>query len=433
MLLLSATFVSGCSTEKTEQIASGKDISMFITTDIHYLSGALTDRGKAYQEFVAAGDGRQLNYINQIVSAFGREVRNKKPDILIISGDLTNNGEKKSHTELAQKLKEMEESGTRIYVIPGNHDILNPWAIGFQGDKRYSTDSITARQFKELYWDFGYSEAISKDKDSLSYLAAPSEDLWLLMLDTNEYEMNDQLHMPTTYGELREGTLAWIKKCSQLAKEKNARIIAVMHHNLFNHSAELYYGFTLDNSDDAIDTFKECGIDLVLSGHIHIQDIKTRTIDNTVMNDVVTSSLAIYPIQYGILQYRPEQGFEYSTSKVDVESWAADEGVKDEKLLHFSDFTRKAFGDASYQKAMKALKEVSGYTDQEKEEMAETMSELNLHFFSGTTNTVKEDIMKSKGYKLWRSAEGPERLRDYVLSMLPNRVADNNHLIVPTN
>ena len=159
-----------------------------------------------------------LYYSDDIINAFGADVQEDKPDILIISGDLTTNGEKQSHLTLADKLKNIEKtSGTKVYVIPGNHDIENPWARGFKGDERYKIDTISASDFSKIYKDFGYGEAISRDKDSLSYLAAPSDDVWLLMLDTCEYRLNKKAGIPVTNGEIKDTTLKWIKKCSKMA------------------------------------------------------------------------------------------------------------------------------------------------------------------------------------------------------------------------
>jgi len=73
------------------KIKSGKDISFYIATDIHYLSKALTDNGEAFNKFVSTGAGKQIGYMEEILGAFTYEVKNKRPDILIISGDLTNN------------------------------------------------------------------------------------------------------------------------------------------------------------------------------------------------------------------------------------------------------------------------------------------------------------------------------------------------------
>lgn len=129
-------FLTGCHWKAAgsgkKAIAAGQDITMFIATDLHYLAEGLNDKGKAFQTYLASGDGRQLNYVNEIVDAFGSELEKERPDILIISGDLTTNGEKESHLNLAEKLKYIQKSsGTQIFVIPRNHDIQNPWARGF--------------------------------------------------------------------------------------------------------------------------------------------------------------------------------------------------------------------------------------------------------------------------------------------------------------
>ena len=284
-------------------IKADKDINFYITTDIHYLSKDLTDNGEAFNKFVSTGAGKQLGYIDEILSAFTYQVKNKKPDVLIISGDLTNNGEEKSHVDLANKLKEVEKSGTAIYVIPGNHDILNPWAREFKEDKQYVTESIKEKDFSEIYKEFGYDEAILRDKNTLSYLAMPSEDVWLLMLDTNQYEDNSVLGFPQTDGKITDQTFAWIKKCNVLAKEKGAKVITVMHHSLLNHSDVIQEGYTINDNEEVIKQFQNSNLDLILSGHIHIQDISSYKKDAGKIYDIATGSLAVYPHQYGMLNY----------------------------------------------------------------------------------------------------------------------------------
>ena len=108
------------------KIKAKEKVTFLFASDIHYLAKSLTDKGKAFNTFMDSGDGKQLNYIEEIVDAFIVDIKKKKPDVLIISGDLTTNGEKASHIELAKKLKEIRNSGTLVYVIPGNHDIFKP-------------------------------------------------------------------------------------------------------------------------------------------------------------------------------------------------------------------------------------------------------------------------------------------------------------------
>ena len=425
--------LTGCSfaNKNKEQpvIDSGNKIKMFVTTDIHYLADSLHDNGPAYQKYIATSDGRQLNYVTEITDAFAAEVETQKPDILIVSGDLTNNGEKESHLKLAEMFGEIEKkAGTRVYVIPGNHDIENPWARSIQGEEQYVTDYISSGDFESIYEDFGYKEAISRDKTTLSYLAAPSKDVWLLMLDTNVYKTNIQYGSPAAYGQISQETFQWIRECSELAKKSNAQMITVMHHNLLKHSPILSYGFTLDNYEEALDVLKECDVKLVLSGHIHIQDIKSSKDEENPIYDVVTSALCTYPQQYGVLEYDPAQGLDYHTSRVDVESWAKVKDPQNEYLLNFSKNSEKYFADAAYKKIYNQLTEAGIYSEYEKELMSETVSRLNVNYFAGTIPSVREEILESKGYKLWRKATEPERMVRYVNSLIYDYKIDNTKL-----
>ncbi|GFZ30823.1 serine/threonine protein phosphatase [Clostridium zeae] len=436
IILTAGIFIlAGCSSssinlKKDYRIKPGKDINFYITTDLHYLSKSLTDNGVAFQKFVASGDGKELEEIEPITEAFVSNIKDKKPDILIISGDLTSNGEKQSHLDLAKKLKAIEESGTSVYVIPGNHDILNPYARGFKGDNQYVTDYITAKDFSEIYSDFGYDEAISKDDDSLSYLATPSKDVWLLMLDTNKYKSNIGSGAPQLGGELSSKTLTWIKKCSDLAKEKGANIITVMHHNILDHSEIVRKGFTIDNNEVVLKNFKEDNLNLVLSGHIHIQDIASDNKDKPELYDIATNSLATYPHQYGILKYSAQDdSYTYNTTKVDVEDWAKSNGIVDEKLNNFTKYSEDYFGNFAYNMISKHFTVTDNYSDDEIRLMSATMKTLNLRYFAGTENLNSKDVINSEGFKLLtNSAEG--FFKNYVQSISSDKDTDDNNLYI---
>jgi 3',5'-cyclic AMP phosphodiesterase CpdA len=428
------TAITACGSEKLDVTKMDNDITMFVTTDIHYLDENLYDNGEAFQTILEMGDGRQLNYIDEIVDAFANDVDKEKPVILIVSGDLTNNGEKESHIELAEKFKEIEiSSGTNVFVIPGNHDIQNPWARGFKGSEQYMTDTIDTDDFERIYEEFGYKEAISRDKSSLSYLAAPSDHVWLLMLDTNEYDLNDVFGMPVTNGVIGSETLEWIKQCGKLAEKNNAKIVTVMHHNILNHSDVLYYGFTLDNSEEALEVFEECGLNLILSGHVHIQDIKSCGNGINTIYDIASSSLGVYPMQYGVLKYVPSKGFDYSTSRVDVERWAKEAGISDENIISFDEYSKNYFADISYKKTYDELSAAGTYSHEEKVQMAKTMSLLNTKYFSGNAGSLKNEIVNTQGYNLWVAATKPVFLKEYVLSMIDDSNTNNNQLQITTS
>ncbi len=396
-----------------------EEITIFEVTDVHYLSNNINDKGEAFQSMISKSDGRETYYIEELTDALVYEIQQKQPDVLIISGDLTHNGEKESHIEIAKKLSKIEETGTEVLVTPGNHDINNPYAREFKGNEITVTESITPEEFEEIYYRFGFSEAVVRDEDSLSYLSKVSEDLYVLMLDTNKYELNDKY--PVTSGVLSESTLEWVKDCGDLVEENGAEILGVMHHNLYNHSDILYEGFTIDNSEEVLSIFKESGINLVLSGHIHVQDIAVDQ-EKTVF-DVVTSGFVVYPVSYGKLVYSEENGFAYNAENVDIEGWATSTKSTDENLLNFNEYSKEHFYTQSYKSTYRQLLDYEIVADEDIEEavaMADIMAILNVHYFGGTVSELEEelgmDIADTEGYQLW-TKNSYNFFANYVLSM----------------
>jgi 3',5'-cyclic AMP phosphodiesterase CpdA len=430
IMLAMLFLLAACKAPAEEKLEAGADITIFVATDIHYMSKSLNDFGEAFAAFASSGDGKQINYIEEIVDAFAYDIERKKPDILIISGDLTSNGEQENHQKLAEKLQRIESHRTKVYVIPGNHDIQNPWARGFKGNQQYLTPTISKDDFAGIYNKFGYEEAISRDTASLSYLAAPSEDIWLLMLDTNQYEYNKMMGMPVTNGSIKEETMAWIRECSRQAQENHAKLITVMHHNLMDHSSVLSQGYTLDNSQEALKLFRESSLGLTLSGHIHLQDIRSDEKDSGKLYDIATSALSIYPQQYGVLKYSPKEGLDYSTAQVDVEAWSKEHGSKDRNLLNFETYSKDYFSKATYNKSYSGLQKLEGYTEAQKKQMAYTMSLLNTYYFGGSIDAVPAEAMESPGYKLLeKNTQG--FLGKYMTSIIADSYRNKQELHIP--
>ena len=93
---------------------SEKTLNIMVATDIHYLSKSINDGGEAFANMIAKGDGKVMKYIEEIVDTFCAEVKKRKPDVLLLLGDLTFNGERISHLELAKKLEKIVEAGIPV-------------------------------------------------------------------------------------------------------------------------------------------------------------------------------------------------------------------------------------------------------------------------------------------------------------------------------
>ena len=86
--------------------------------------------GKAWDAYMAA-DRKLLKDSEETLQAALEQVRLVKPDFVLVTGDLTKDGEKQCHEKFAAYLKDLKDAGIQAYVNPGNHDINNPDAARY--------------------------------------------------------------------------------------------------------------------------------------------------------------------------------------------------------------------------------------------------------------------------------------------------------------
>ena len=419
--------LSACQAQ-TKPLPANSEVKIAIATDLHLLSDQLFDFDPETMDAYVSGDGRLVFYTSEIMDALSTQLSVEKPDVLIISGDLTHNGEKKSHEVLSKKLKALEEEGVRVLVVPGNHDIENFLARSLEESKWVTTDTIVAKDFERLYKDFGYTDAFERDPNGLSYVSELSEDLWVLMMDSNRYRIG----MPTGSGEIRDVSLEWMESILMKAQEKGVEVFSVMHHNLLIHSPNNYIGNTLNNYEEVVELYDQYDVRLNFCGHIHAQGIVHSEHTNPIY-DVVTSSISISPIQYGWVTYQKENGFEYNIRQVDVQAWAVENGKTDLNLLNFKNYARDSFKALSYGRTLETLTELALYDEEMNELLASSMSEVNAYYFPGHIANERERFLSSEGVLQWMSKSEPQRTRRYVEFMLQEKLISPIHLKLQTN
>ena len=313
---------------------------LIIASDTHYMSPSMTDYGAAFDSLVNSNDGKVIRYQPQLWQAFKSEVLAANPDALILSGDLSLNGEKANHLEFSEKLREIEEAGVPVYVIPGNHDINKPDAGEYFGDQRTDVESVTSEEFREIYADFGYNEAKSGAPDSLSYLVELNDTTWLMMLDTTVCEPENEV-----YGEIKEGTLEWMEECLKEAYAEGITVIPVGHHNLQRLSRVYVEECVIENCDEVLELFERYLTPVYFSGHLHTQKVMKHLTEPGMDSDtygiweIVSNSLILPPCQYGTVTLNTDGSIDYLAKIVNVSSWAAANGETDENLLDFSSYT----------------------------------------------------------------------------------------------
>ena len=310
---------------------------------------------------------------------------------MLISGDITFNGEKLSHEDFILKLKKIEEAGVDVIAIPGNHDVEYPFSRGYEGNNSYKAEYTTEADFIEYYKNFGPDIAYTKSADGLSYIAKLGKNIYVAAIYTPQSFM-------TGVPGVEKETLDWLD--GELAKlDADAKIITLTHQNITNHypDDDFSYKYTLANNEELVEIYDKYGVDLNLSGHIHLQHIGQT---ESGITDIATSSLTIRECQYGVIRITPEKMF-YNTEKVDVQGWAAANGITDEVFAEFDKYNDEFYFTSAYAKALSSLEEAK-LTDEEKDALAALWANFNVHYFAGTVNEFYPRMLESEGYRIWQ-------------------------------
>jgi 3',5'-cyclic AMP phosphodiesterase CpdA len=199
-------------------------------------------------------------------------------DFLLIPGDLTQHGEPENHAWLAKRLADLPFPA---YVIPGNHDVPVPEPDG---------TSIGWKDFPGHYRQFGYGE-----RDELFYSTSPAPGVKLIALNSNQF--NDE---GKQIGWMDEAQLNWLSQT--LAECSDELVLVMVHHNILDHIPNqtlhpIGRRYMLGNAPALLEILQSANVQLVFTGHLHIQDIAHRQ----GILDITTGSLVSYPHPYRVI------------------------------------------------------------------------------------------------------------------------------------
>lgn len=282
---------------------SGGPLKMAIVSDIHYMDPSLFDsngaNGAAFQAYLN-DDPKLLQYSAAVLNVVMRQLLAAKPDILLVPGDITKDGEKIDHQVMAGFFERLRNQGIAVYVMPGNHDINNAKAKRYVGDNAYPVAMTSKTDFETIYANFGYRGAIARDTASLSYVAEIRPGLRLISVDASMYEDYGPSG-DVAEGRIKPTTLTWILAQLADAKRHHTQIFAMMHHNLIEHYAgqsQLDPGYVVDDYQRIVDTLMQAGLRIIFTGHYHAQDISSYSYQGNTLFDIETGSLVTPPIPY---------------------------------------------------------------------------------------------------------------------------------------
>ena len=319
--LLSFLPLASCGTHQKFMYQTDKDIQTLLKTspaypdtrfavvsDLHFYDKTLGIRGSAFQKYLD-DDRKLLTLSEEIIAAAMEKISRENVRFVLIPGDMTKDGERINHEGVVKTLKKLESSRLKVYAVPGNHDINNGDAARYEGDETKPVPGINDMDFRVLYHEFGYKDAIATDKESLSYILEPEKELWLMGLDSCKWKENKPLSHPHTDGSFSPSTLAWIESQLILAKKEKKAVIVFMHHGIMEHypANKKFYGkYIVDNDETVAELLAAYGVRMVFTGHYHAQDITKKEFKDSgnFIFDIETGSLVTAPCPYRIVEIK---------------------------------------------------------------------------------------------------------------------------------
>lgn len=316
-----------------ETIEAGTDypnqIKIVHLSDVHYFSQKLyADCG----DFTIAenSDRKMFRESGAIVDKALAEIVAYQPDLVILSGDLTKDGELVCHQGMHEKLaaakKQLANAGKQAMfcVINGNHDINNDDnGRDFSSGKAEHTDLVDPLAFKELYADCGYDDAIAKFDEggsqggSLSYVVRPAKGVTLIVVDSGKYSADQNglgRDEHVTSGVVGEKLLAWVESQAKQARAAGDIVFVTQHHGVIPHFSmepELMGEYLVDNYEDCQRRYADAGVSAVFTGHMHANDIASITTEaGNTLYDIETCATVTYPsdIRFATLSWKREEG-----------------------------------------------------------------------------------------------------------------------------
>lgn len=334
---------------------------------------------------------QETQYSSELADALLWDVQKQDADMLLLTGDLCNGGKIFRHEALTEKLRRLQETGTEVYVLPGNHDLA----------------PVTQTEFRALYGAFGYDDAFSRDAASLSYCVV-RDGLMLMMLDTAGYSVSaadlpGQTLPDSSEPYVSQQTLAWVKAMLKTAVEQNLLVLPAGHYNLLSpySSDDSNKGYYVENGGLLTALLADAGVPLYLSGHTHQRAVYQKY----GLTELVTEFLLGYPTAYSVLDVG-NSTIRYTPRRIDVDAWAEETAQSDPVLLGFSqwqqdELRRYSLDNITYMSQRNPL------LPEEKTKAAEFFYRVMDSYWSGNLSEDRTAIEAMPGFgPFFRCSEG---------------------------
>lgn len=167
------------------------------------------------------------HFVSNLLNRAVLEINEMEPDVVLVSGDLTNEGFRQQYSAVSAYLRNIECKC--VAVIPGNHDSRN---VGYV-------------HFEDLFGS----------RNSAVYLPGVT----MVALDSSQPDLNE--------GRLGRQNYRWM--IEKFTNPDDFKIVA-LHHHLLPLPGTGRERNIIEDAGDFLELLVTQGIDLVLSGHKHV-------------------------------------------------------------------------------------------------------------------------------------------------------------------
>lgn len=383
-----------------------ENFSFYLVTDPHYFENSLGADGEAYENR-SRTDQKCIAETGAIIDAgFKKIADDKETEVILIPGDMVYRSEKESHKGFIKKLSFLKEQGKKIYITTARHD-YGEEARGFIGSEEIPAESTTKEELYDLYYEFGFKQAISEHRETLSYVAQLTDNVRLLALNCD----GDKKDFRGIWDDQTDWALEQIKE----ARDSGNYIFAIMHYPLLPGSPVMTFlpDAKITDWEKRADEFADAGLSLIFTGHMHMQSLTQHISKNgNTITDVCTGSLVGCPCSYRKVTFTPEniqiksytiEDFEWDKQGKTAEeyfTWRFDRMITDiiDAMAYDFDFFTRLFGGPEKNKNLKIPVTLVGKLLQKL-----TLKGVGRIFCFKVDKSIENRLLKDVGVELVRN------------------------------
>ncbi|MDR0697283.1 MAG: metallophosphoesterase [Christensenellaceae bacterium] len=378
--------------EPAVKLINGTEIVIAQITDLGYypisycFSGDFS--GTTYRTEILAGTTIFMESSVIIQTALD-QIAKQKPDYLVVTGNLTRNGEALGHIEISNMLRvlqnkiRIDKPNFQIFVVPGSNDLYNNSASRYDHNgEPEPVATVNRKEFSRIYAGLGFPSITDTELiqlyNSIEDISIPENAFenpnysWIEnsnnvtdisfkyqfqnIINETDYNESDLTYVAKTKdgrvffcvddiltdggGRLAPESKTLLESVISNDTSQEKKYFAVFHYNVMSHLNEgaidsLVSGSTLYNAKDVVEYLANKGIRYVFSGHTGANDINSYVSFN--------GNMLIETTTAGVTGYKG--GTRYITIESGkIQSNYAENYFSDIRLVGSVDFTKLVDG-----------------------------------------------------------------------------------------